>query len=395
MQTYTDNVFATDHAVQTDMQNIEDNFAALKSAFSGATTPSDTVAGMWWFDTTANILKLRNEANNAWQSVWNFANNKPIVTNNISADFGAALKDPAAATAGLRTLGTTALKACAGNDARLSDTRTPPDSSVTQSKLKTSQGSVNNSTTGNPKAGGLDSGYSNRILPGGEYGFYPQIKVVNGHAYGTSLLYAEIATGMASMSYITNVTVRITVSSVVDAYGTYYGYVQQRYVTSSGEVFWIFILRTKYDEEIQGKDVDGDPMTYIRPKGTIMSMYQAPDHPCFGNGGKPSLVPHPFGSYDPETQEIVVINPSEKEVTEMKGRCEKGEEEPDKDLLEIITEEYEIDENSAPRWPTKAVTVGLPKDRDWKRDPDDTKVIPIKKVIPQPEGVLVKKLRRK
>ena len=107
------------------------------------------------------------------------------------------------------------------------------------------------------------------------------------------------------------------------------------------------------------------------------------------------MVQHPFGSYDPETQEIVVINPSEKEVTEMKGRCEKGEDEPDKDLLEIITEEYEIDEGSEPKWPTKEVTVGLPKDRDWKRDPDGTEVKPIKKVIPQPEGVLVKKLRRK
>ena len=124
-------------------------------------------------------------------------------------------------------------------------------------------------------------------------------------------------------------------------------------------------------------------------------MYQAPDHPCFGNGGKPSIVQHPFGSYDPETQEIVVINPTEKEVTEMRGKCEKGEDEPDKDLLEIIVDEYEIDENSAPKWPTKKVTVGLPKDRDWKRDPDDTKVMPIKKVIPQPKGVLVKKLRRK
>ena len=114
-QTYTDNVFATDHAVQTDMQNIENNFAALKSAFSGATTPADTVAGMWWFDTTANILKLRNEANNAWLSVWDFANNKPVITNIVSADFGAALKDPVAVTAGLRTLGPGAQQALPGS----------------------------------------------------------------------------------------------------------------------------------------------------------------------------------------------------------------------------------------------------------------------------------------
>ena len=134
-QTYTDNCFTTTGVVQTQMGQVEENFAALKSAFSGATTPANTVAGMWWFDTTANILKLRNEANSAWLSVWDFANNKPIVTNNISADFGAALKDPAAGTAGLRTLGTTAVKACAGNDARLSDTRIPMDSTVTYTKM--------------------------------------------------------------------------------------------------------------------------------------------------------------------------------------------------------------------------------------------------------------------
>lgn len=40
-------------------------------------------------------------------------------------EVAAAIKDPAAATAGLRTLGTGAAQACAGNDARLSDARAP------------------------------------------------------------------------------------------------------------------------------------------------------------------------------------------------------------------------------------------------------------------------------
>lgn len=42
-----------------------------------------------------------------------------------SADVHSNLKDPAAATAGLRTLGTGAAQAAAGNDARLSDSRAP------------------------------------------------------------------------------------------------------------------------------------------------------------------------------------------------------------------------------------------------------------------------------
>lgn len=40
-------------------------------------------------------------------------------------ELAAAIKDPAAGTAGLRTLGTSGTSACAGNDTRLSDSRTP------------------------------------------------------------------------------------------------------------------------------------------------------------------------------------------------------------------------------------------------------------------------------
>ena len=59
-QTYVDDCYGSAHTATTDLQAFKDNFAALKSAFSGATEPANTVAGMWWFDTTANILKLRN-----------------------------------------------------------------------------------------------------------------------------------------------------------------------------------------------------------------------------------------------------------------------------------------------------------------------------------------------
>lgn len=126
-QTYTDDCYGSAHTATTDLQAFEDNFAALKSAFSGATEPANTVAGMWWFDTTAHILKLRNEANNAWQSVWDLANNKPVITN-LSAEITDAMiatanKDGAAGTPSLRTLGTGAAQACRGNDARLSDAR--------------------------------------------------------------------------------------------------------------------------------------------------------------------------------------------------------------------------------------------------------------------------------
>lgn len=54
------------------------------------------------------------------------------------ADIATANKDGAVGTASMRTLGTGALQSTAGNDARLSDTRTPTDGSVTPAKFAAS-----------------------------------------------------------------------------------------------------------------------------------------------------------------------------------------------------------------------------------------------------------------
>lgn len=221
-------------------------------------------------------------------------------------------------------------------------------SAVSQAKLKTSTGSV---------SAAAYVGATNLTLPGGEYGFYPQV---------TGNITAQIAYAANLSYYITNICLTAVGSSGVFA--------QQRYVTSSGEVFWIFILRDKVTKD-------------------IISIWQAPDHPCFGNGGKPLLVPHPFPDYDETKHEIIVINPSHEEVEAMKKLGERGEDEPDKDLLEVIMEEYEIDEDSKPAWPTKAVTVGLPKDYETKKMGEG--VQPIKKAIPRPPYIKTKSLRRK
>ena len=45
---------------------------ALGSANSGTTEPATIYANMFWYDTTAKILKLRSEANDAWISVGYF-----------------------------------------------------------------------------------------------------------------------------------------------------------------------------------------------------------------------------------------------------------------------------------------------------------------------------------
>jgi hypothetical protein len=366
-QTYTDNCFAPGNVGQTDLGHMEENFAALKSSFSGTTTPSNTVAGMLWLDTTANILKVRNKANNAWLSVWDIANNKPVITN-LSAEItlammAAACRNAAAGTASLRTLSTTATTACAGNDSRLSNTRTPTDLSVTEGKIgagAVTEGKIGASAVAQGKLKtslGSVSGQGNRTLPGGEYGFYPQLKVASSGK-------VSIADGLGSASYVTNIW-------LPEAAGT--PYAQQRYVTSSGEVFWIFLLRDKVSKEIIG-------------------MYEAPDHPCFGNGGKPLLVPHPFPDFNPDKQEIIVINPSDEDVFNMEDACiVEDETKPDRDMLEVITEDYEIDEDLQTPWIRKEITVGLPRGLDWRRSIGES-VTPVKKLIPQMEYITTRKL---
>ena len=50
-------------ATRTDLNNA---LVALASNSSGDAEPGTTYANQWWYETDTNILKLRNEANNAW-----------------------------------------------------------------------------------------------------------------------------------------------------------------------------------------------------------------------------------------------------------------------------------------------------------------------------------------
>jgi hypothetical protein len=53
-------------ATRSDLTNA---FQAAVSNSSGATEPTTTYANMMWYDTTAKILKMRAEANDAWISI--------------------------------------------------------------------------------------------------------------------------------------------------------------------------------------------------------------------------------------------------------------------------------------------------------------------------------------
>lgn len=220
-------------------------------------------------------------------------------------------------------------------------------SAVSQAKLKTSSGEVSASATGN------------LTLPGGEYGFYPQTKCTSYVSGGAQAMIVLVG---STFTYATYIGVSIEGEATI--------YAKQRYVTSSGEVFWVFLLRD-------------------RTTGKVISSYAAPDHPCFGNGGKPDVVPHPFPGYDVSKHEILVINPTADELATIDKACDvEDEAKPDRSRLDVILNDYDHDTDAKGlAWPTEAVTVGLPKGHDWQKAAEGTAVEPIKKVIPQPEGV--------
>jgi len=66
---WTKNCFEGGHTGQIDLQNMENNFACLRSLFSGPSQPADTIPGMPWFDTTNKLLKHRNYSDSTWRGI--------------------------------------------------------------------------------------------------------------------------------------------------------------------------------------------------------------------------------------------------------------------------------------------------------------------------------------
>jgi len=201
-----------------------------------------------------------------------------------------------------------------------------PNLSISQAKLKTATGEVfHTGTTG-----------EEITLPGGEYGFYPQIKMdaTDGY-YHRATLCGRVVEGSGVcygwLSYKTN----IHLSANAGGGSTRTIYAKQRYITSSGKDHWIFLLIAKtdlYDE--QGR--------LTHKKGDLIAGYQAPDHPCANQGGATEIeIPHPFNSYDPEKHEIVLVD--NEILNTIRERVNRR-----RSLLTIINEDCVIDDTKRP-----------------------------------------------
>ena len=155
-----------------------------------------------------------------------------------------------------------------------------------------------------------------------------------------------------------------------DSVNARFAYVIHRYMQASGEVYWIFILRDKITKENIG-------------------ISACSDHPCFGNSQDPEAEPHMFGdAYDPAKHEIIVINPSPDEVLELEKKTT-----PNKSVVEVIAESYEVDDTIEPNWPNIPVTIGLPP--DWEEKQMGEMITPIRKIIPKPAYIKTATLKLK
>lgn len=272
------------------------------------------------------------------------------------------------------------------------------DNSVTQAKLKTSTGSV---STTEEMTTTIEIGEV-LTLPGGEYGFYPRIKNAGGDVISVGISGSLPATisegGSDSWNFAAYCMYSSSSYAAVITIGTerniYASYATQRYVTASGELYWIFQVCKKSD-------------------GRIISQYQAPDHPSFGFGTPYDILDTPFLSYNTklnlhkpqfdvdgnyiegtgEEVDIVVINPLKEQIAEIKNQAKRDR----KDPLEIISEVYEMADIKTPLWPDKdgkpgyypePVTVGLANDEF----PFGGTAEIVKRAIPKPRYVQVKKL---
>jgi ribosomal protein L24E len=151
--------------------------------------------------------------------------------------------DPAAGTAGLRTLGSGAIQAKPGNyvppthtgDVTGGTALTIAASKVNQAKLKTSLQTID--------LGGVPgSGHAN-FTSAGTYGFYPQIQ--GGYAYERQMT----VTAKISFEYGANPNTYAALLYYT-LQGSYHGDGSQnmcrarmRYISASGEIHWIFVMR--------------------------------------------------------------------------------------------------------------------------------------------------------
>lgn len=376
VQDWTDDVYDKDaYSAHAIMSNVELMFATLKSTFSGTSAPSDMVAGMLWLDTTNHLLKIRNEANDAWLTLFDLANfgafldiiSEKSSGVGVTID-GVLLKDSQVKTDTIiektGEAGVT-IDGCLIKDGSAAQAATVDNNAINQAKMADSaigQAELK-STTAEANVSVPASGNAVVTLPGGNYG----LMGVHVKANDTRISFDNFFRDSLSASY------QIVQAEFAnsDSSNPHTGYVQQRYVQASGEIFWYMAMRDKATKE-------------------ILRQFCAPDHPCMMQNIPPEDYPHPWmDEFDPELHEIIAINPDAVEQENIRKLRATG----NRTILEVIEQDYVIDDAVEPDWSTEPITIGLPP--EWEEKQIGEMITPIKKVIKKPKYIKTAKLKRK
>ena len=208
--------------------------------------------------------------------------------------------------------------------------------SISQSLLKTSTHEQATATIG---------AWAEKILTYSDYGFNCRVKYV-GANFGIFRRPEEIV--VTSATYVGESIELYALTS-----GTMYAI--YRYVASSGEVFWVWLLRNKET----GKITDADCCS---------------DH-CGWGMEDPNDRPQPFKNYDPEVNEVLLFNPTPTELTEILAKKTKK-----RSVLQIILEDYDIEETTKRVWPKIPVTFDI-EDDNWEEKWLTQKEVSVKKAV--------------
>lgn len=95
MSVYSSTIPAVGNTILGDVSGINDNLDALRNMEAATGAPANTVHGMLWFDTNNGLVKQRNDADDAWITLWEIDTQVVYI-----ADFTQALHDHADASGG-------------------------------------------------------------------------------------------------------------------------------------------------------------------------------------------------------------------------------------------------------------------------------------------------------
>lgn len=205
--------------VRTDLNQV---FAAIASTNGGGTAPSVTYAGQLWHDTTANELKIRNEDNDAWITLFSLDQVNDLATASV-ADGAVTFAKLAAATL------VTAAETIASND----NDSTVPTSAAVKAYADAAVAGVS-----------VDYGAGNAALSAGGVGTYvfASSTTASDVAFGGTRAGSALVPIAASWRVRgTNTTVGFTAGSALSGTWRAMGYYDHETTVLDGATLWLRI----------------------------------------------------------------------------------------------------------------------------------------------------------